>query len=324
MAVGLRSLGIEPRGAFEHVGWPLDRLEELDEVLPLTKFRDLWQELVKTTGQSAIGIRLAMLAQPALFKPIGGILESSSTLGDALVRAARYIQLIGGPVELSLIVEAERAELIYRPLKPELLHPEVAEFTVGAIGVMARHLCGRHLIPHEVRFAHDAPPNTRLHEELFEAPVRFRQPRTGYVFDSAVLSLPVISGNSSRVTELERVLQDTLPKSRVTSEFAQRVQELIASEIPDGNPTLESIASKIGVHAKTVCRRLKSEGTSHQRLLDQMRFELADRQLRRSDVSIGEVARRLGYADTSAFNKAFKRWTGVPPQEYRRRIARRV
>jgi AraC-like DNA-binding protein len=75
------------------------------------------------------------------------------------------------------------------------------------------------------------------------------------------------------------------------------------------------------MHPKTLSRRLKVEGTSHQQLLDQLRFQLAERYLRDENLSIGEIAFLLGYSDTSSFNKAFKRWTGSAPQHYRQRSA---
>ena len=105
----------------------------------------------------------------------------------------------------------------------------------------------------------------------------------------------------------------------VMGELSRRVQETISEELRGGDPRAEHIADKLGLHPKTLSRRLRAEGTSHQQLLDQLRYRLAERYLRDPNLGIGEIAFLLGYADNSSFNKAFKRWTGSAPQRYRQR-----
>jgi AraC-like DNA-binding protein len=249
----------------------------------------------------------------------GYVLISSATLGDALLRATRFARLVTNSIELSFYVEGERATLTLKALYPDLLHRESAEFIMGAIGNIARRITGQRLAPLEVRFAHDPPPDTSYHERLFEAPVHFNRPHNGYIFDSALLHMPVVGGDTQLCAMLEVEARQLLAKLPRTGDFSRRVQELISAELRGGNPSAENVAEKLGMHPKTLSRRLKTEGTSHQQLLDQLRYRLAERYLREPGLSIGEVAFLLGYSDTSSFNKAFKRWTGSAPQHYRQR-----
>jgi AraC-like DNA-binding protein len=134
------------------------------------------------------------------------------------------------------------------------------------------------------------------------------------------LHTPVVGGDRKLCAILEKQALELLDDLPRVGELSRRVQEAISAELRGGNPSAENVAEKLGVHPRTLSRRLQAEGTSHQQLLDQLRFELAERYLRERGLSIGEVAYLLGYADTSSFNKAFKRWTGSAPKRYRQQV----
>jgi AraC-like DNA-binding protein len=299
----------------------IEDVREFGEQIPLSLLYDFWEAIRQTTEQYALGLRLARLVRPETYEVFGYVLRTSATLGDALLRATRFVRLVTETVELSFYVEGERAILVHKPLFPDLLHPESSEFILGAIGMVARHLTGKHLVPTEVRFSHPPPPDVSFHHELFECPVYFSRPHNGYVFDSALLHTPVVSHDSQLCAVLEREAEQLLAKLPKTGQLSRKVQELLSAELRGGNPNADHIAEQLGMHPKTLSRRLKSEGTTHQQLLDQLRYQLAERYLLEPNLSIGEVAFLLGYSDTSSFNKAFKRWTGTAPQFYRQKRA---
>jgi AraC-like DNA-binding protein len=320
---GLRALGVDVAPALARFGLTVDSIDRLaDDELRWSFLYDFWEAVRETSGQSALGLRLGEMARAEYYEVFGYVLSSSATLGDALLRATRFMRLVAPNIELSFYVEGERAVLLYKALDPELFHPESSEFVLGAIGAIARALTGLHLLPLEVRFAHDAPPDMSHYQRLFEGvPVHFNRPHNGYVFESSLLNLPVKSSDSVLCAKLEREAEELLRQMPKVGELSRKVQEAISEELRGGNPSAEHVADKLGMHPKTLSRRLKAEGTSHQQLLDQLRYRLAERYLREPNLSIGEIAFLLGYSDTSSFNKAFKRWTGTAPQHYRQRVA---
>jgi AraC-like DNA-binding protein len=97
------------------------------------------------------------------------------------------------------------------------------------------------------------------------------------------------------------------------------VRELIAAELAAGRATAARIAKRLAMHPRTLHRRLREEGTTLRTLLDTMRRDLAGRHLATSQLTIAEIADRLGFSDPTAFNKAFRRWTGDSPRAFRRR-----
>ena len=101
--------------------------------------------------------------------------------------------------------------------------------------------------------------------------------------------------------------------------LVDRVQSIITNEFRGGDPSLDRIADQLGLTPRTLQRKLHELGTSHNELLDHMRRQLAMRYLREPEMAICEVAYLLGFSESSSFHRAFKRWTGVTPKEYRER-----
>ena len=132
--------------------------------------------------------------------------------------------------------------------------------------------------------------------------------------------LPISTHYSHQTEQLvaraSRLADALSPEDSVT----RRVRDVLAGELHGGNPMLENVAAQLGMHPKALMRRLKQEGTSHSDLLDSLRREHAERYLCMPRLNVAEAAFLLGFSDASAFNKAFRRWFGVTPLEFRRRL----
>lgn len=320
LSAGLTELGVDIDRVLRPFGLSGADMASFDEPVRLSTLYDLWQSAVEVTGESGLGVRLASRARPETYELFGCILSNSATLGDALLRAIRFHRLVSNFNQLALNLDGDRATLTIEALYPEFVHRESTEFTLAAVCTLARRIAGRSPASLEVRFTHSAPRDLTHHEQHFQAPVRFNRPHTALVFDSSILHAPVLGGDAKLCEALDRQAQQMLDQLPRPDSLASHVRELIGAELTGGNPSAENIADKLGMHPKTLGRRLKSEGTSHQRLLDELRYQRAERYLRVPDLSINEVAFMLGYADTSALNKAFKRWTGASPTQYRQHV----
>lgn len=109
-----------------------------------------------------------------------------------------------------------------------------------------------------------------------------------------------------------------VPAPNLTQRVRRVVGALLAAH---GTPDLHAVAGVVDVSVRTLQRRLREAGVSYAQVLAEARFEAARRMLRESDVRIGEVARTLGYSDGAHFTRAFQRWTGVTPRDFRRGAA---
>jgi AraC-like DNA-binding protein len=318
LVIGLRAIGIDPDPALRRIGWSCDAILACEEPFRRSFFYDFWQSLTETVGPG-IGLRLAEQARPKMFPVLGDVIANSASLGDALIRGVRFTRVAHSHIELSVSIEGDRAMLVHAPLERALLHREAVELLSGIIATFARRLARSHHAPEEVRFAHAAPADTARYEAFFGAPVRFGQPHDALVFHTALLLEPVVGANTSVVAAAEREAIVILEDQPKTENFTAHVRALIDLELKVGNASVEQIAGKLGMHRKTLTRHLKANGTTFQRLLAELRYERAERWLRKPGMSVADVAVRLGYADASAFNKAFKRWAGSGPQSYRQK-----
>jgi AraC-like DNA-binding protein len=312
-AVGLQLLGIDVRPALECIQLTPGDLEKLAHEIPVRTVTDFWEATVRMTGQSGLGLRLAQYVRPESYEVFGCLIAASATLGNAALRATRLIGLVTQSVSFSLHCDGQRASLSVEPLYPELLHREAIEFMVGAVHVIGRRITGRVLTPIEVRFTHAAPADTSHHQRLFAAPIRFGAPSNTLVFESKLLDLPLQSHDSSLCAALERQADELLGREPAHG-FKAEVRAALAAELRGGDPSAEHVAVALAVHPKTLARRLRAEGTTFRRVVDELRLQLAERYLRQPGLSVEEVAFLLGYSDHSAFHRAFRRWTGRAPR----------
>ena len=310
---GLRLIGIDVRPVLERIELKTEDLHDFDQKIPLSRLQALLEAAVRHSGESGIGLRLAELVRPETYEVFGSLIAASATLGEAVLRATRLISLATSNVRLSFHHAGDRASLNVEPLYPELIHREAIEFMLGATHVLARRITGRELAPIEVRFAHAAPPDTSHHERLFAAPLRFRCASNALVFDGSLLDVPIASHDSSLSAALQRQAEQLMLRER-SAGFAAEVRTTLARELRGGDPTAARLAKALDVHPKTLARRLRGEGTSFRRLLDELRQELAEGYRRQPNLSVDEVAFLLGYSERSAFHRAFRRWTGRAPR----------
>lgn len=190
------------------------------------------------------------------------------------------------------------------------------DFLIGWFLVQIRTLTGVPVIPFEVAFAHPAPRDIDPYEHFFgTANIRFEAGENRLTFDDRVRTLPIGLADP-RVYEA-LTSQFVTPTDATTRSLLDRLSETIETELARGTPQIEEVAKSLGVSVRTLQRRLAEQNSSFLREIERVR-ELAARQYVKQDtLNFGEIAARLGYADTSAFNRAFKRWTGRTPTEFR-------
>jgi AraC-like DNA-binding protein len=322
LGLGLRLLGFDAPEVFRRADLTWEDVREDDDAhrLPVETLHRFWSAAVEVTGDPAIGVRIGAHARLEALGIMGLVASTSATLGDALLKTAQHLRLWNEAARLSLLVEADRAIVWYRSLAPQRRHYASGDAGLSRLLVVSRELTGTHLVPDEAHFAHPAPQDLARYRETFGSALRFDQSDFALIFPAEGLTLPLRSQASTLGASLTRHatdLLDTLPSS---SALAQQVRRMLARELQGGNPLIENVATQLGMHTKTLTRRLRDEGTSHSELLEQLRREFAQRYLSVPDLNVAEVAFLLGYSDASAFHKAFRRWFGVAPLAFRHQI----
>jgi AraC-like DNA-binding protein len=313
------SLGVEPTRLYEAAGFDPALLDDPDSRVPFAQIVKLYEEAARLSGDDAFGLHVGEQVDPTVFDVLGYSVINSPTFGDALDRVVRYNSLWTNGSGFTVEHDKSLTTVTYayfEPIPGE--RRQDCEMTLAALAVLGRRVTNTEWAAREVRFQHARPADTGEHDRIFRCPLRFNAPANELVFDSAYLDLRIVKADPNLCAVLDRHAGELLAKYPREDSFLERVRAIMKNEFKGGEASLERIAEQVGLSSRTLQRKLHELGTSHQELLDQMRKELAMRYLREPEMAICEVAYLLGFSESSALHRAFKRWTGKTPSEFRR------
>jgi AraC-like DNA-binding protein len=316
----LEQRGVDPEPLLARVRLERAALDDPEQLLSLRRFVQLLELAAQASQDDCFGAHYAG-CYPIEYTGLAGYATvSCARVGDGCRAIARYYALLADATELALTVHGERACLSYT-LTDATIWPrrQDAECMVRVLFDWLRVALGRAWAPLEVWFEHARPSGARELERIFEAPLRFEQPRNALWFSRELLQRPLAQPHGELAQLLEPYLEQLLERKARATDLGQRVVDVVKGAL--GSHSLAKVARQQGMGARTLQRRLRASGVSYQEMLDRARHQsslalLADRSL-----SIGQVADRLGYADVTTFNRAFRRWTGRAPSHYRRELA---
>jgi len=318
-------LGIEIEGVCKEVGLDLSTVEEQGARISANTFNGLWEEVALRSGDLDFGLHFGEAAH-AFF---GGhilfsVMMNCPTVGDALEKLFRYHGLMADIHEMRITREGAYASVRLQPLRPGVeLHRHHSEAVLGIVVTMLGRLSENRIDPVEVRFAHPEPAKVSEHERIFRSPLLFRQPGNQMIIREKDLALPIFMANPDLLETLERFADERVQDLFDRDSWADRVTRSVGRMLSRGErPGIESAAQGLAVSTRHLQSRLKAEGVTYQKLLDRVREDMALRYLGKPEVTICDIAFLLGFSEQSAFNHAFKRWTGKTPGEHRKTMNR--
>ena len=286
----------------------------------------LWRLCVERTGDDSFGLQVAANLYPTHLNALIFALQASSTLREALDRLQRYvrvvttiaaIEVVESPVGVALILGSDSSGSAQRPFFP-------VDAFMGVLFRTFRELLGASAAEGllEVRLCRPVPHRLEAFEQFFGVPVYFGAEANVMLMASGVLDRELPAANAMIAGMNEQLLRDYLGRMRHEQVSLQVRKEIIALLSSD-KLGLEHIAERLNMSGRNLHRKLAEECTSFKELQDEIRQDLALRYLGMSGMSLNEIAFNLGFIDQSSFNRAFKRWTGGSPGQYRRALRER-
>lgn len=275
------------------------------------------EHVVASTGDADLGLHAAQHFERGGYDVVEYAARSCSTWGEALELVLRYVHLLNEAADYGLYVSHGTARLELRSKVP--LHRAATDFTVcGLAAAAARWTCAPTLAGYELWFRHAAPASLAVYAQVFGAArLRFGAPVDALVFDEALLAAPLRSADPNLNALLRRHADTALGMSEWRS-TSSRVRALLAELLPAGIAQGERVARRLEMSRRTLSRQLESEGTTFEAVLEEVRYGLAMQYLTRSDLNVQDIAFLLGYSETAAFSRAFKRWSGRGPSRFRK------
>ncbi|HCG38260.1 MAG TPA: AraC family transcriptional regulator [Pseudomonas sp.] len=313
----LESAGIDCRQLFIELHLDYAALDDPDARFAQDDMTRLWQRAVAVSGDPAIGLNMARQARPAALNVVGYALMSSRNLKEGFARLVRYQRIIAEGADLDFQPCAQGYRLSLTIIGDRL--PPARQSAEGSLAgclTFCRWLTGTPLLPLEVSFQGQLPDDLEPYRQLFQAPLRFDAPRYALLFREEDVEMPLPTANEALAQLHDRFAGEYL--SRFSgSKVMHRARQILCRLLPQGEPRREVVAQALCLSERTLQRRLQEEGSSFQQLLDDTRRDLAVQHLAQPDLAPLEIAYLLGFADPSNFYRAFKRWFGVTPGEYR-------
>jgi AraC-like DNA-binding protein len=292
-------------------------VERDDARIDLTTYVRALEAAIEVTGDPALGLQLGQRASASMYHVVAHLAETAKTLGEAIDMILRYSGILAVGFEPCLI---EQEDLVAWRL-PYLVGERgavrlTAEFALSGFMRLLRQYLGDLVRPTQVCFAYRAPAHAHEYQHVFGGRECFEQEFTEIKFPRAWLERGQLYANG----DLHRLLQAhaDVALSRVANgvSMVQRVEQLLASNQPRELPTMQAVARSLDISARTLARKLQAEGVAYTQLIEKRRASAAKCMLVAGRLTIQEVANALGFADTPAFHKAFRRWTGLTPKQY--------
>lgn len=318
MAKLMQEMGGNPLELIKSVGLSPAQFRDSDTFIPYLKLAELLELSAQRCNSPLFGL---LLAERQTSNVLGGLalaVQGAATVGEALASAAKHIylhasgihleqQLVGDDVHLSLVLD----------IHSELGTDQLKQISVGHLATFTADLLGidRFALALHLRQAQPAGG-----QDVLKA-TRFRRLRFGLAFDGIVLLQKQLESTVRRDTELLRKHFDEYVlelQNRYPDSLEDRVREAIGHLLPAGECTIERVAATLDMHPRTLQARLSDQHRNYRQILQQTRYDLARSQLREGRTTITDLALRLGYAEVAVFSRHFKRWSGMPPREWRK------
>ena len=294
------------------------RLADLNDPDHSTSFADLDRLLglcIRRTKCGHFGLLVGQYIDLQLLGVAGRLARNAPSVGAALQELAAFFALHDSGGSLRLAIHEGRVTFGYGIYVPGLAHThQLCDLAVAAIANVMRQLCGTDWKPDVVLLPRERPADIRPYRQHFAAPLRFDSVIAAVVFPESHLSQAIADADPL----LHRLLADSAEAAIAATdpilhtEVRRTIRLLMHRQCSRGQ-----VARRLGMHERTLGRRLQASGTTFQRLLDETRLDMARQLLRNTRVPVARVAAALGYHDPTVFTRAFARWTGQTPSRFR-------
>lgn len=309
-------MGYDPEPILETVGLDFTDFLDLDHRIPYARASRLLEHCANTTGYVHFGLLLGQCV-PITNLGIPGLLaNTASNVNAALHDIVKHFNLHDQGGIVTLNTGSRYTAFGYAVASADTKAvDQIYDLCMAITCGMMRSFCGSDWNPTRVELTHRPPENSQPYREYFRAPVIFDSNRSAVVFANKWLDFPLVTADANyhqKIAADAQALRQSIPNS-----VSLEVRIALHSRLTHSTSNAATVADILGLHERTLHRRLQSEGTSFRALLEETRRISSCNYLKGTALSISNIARALGYGSTGAFDHAFKRWYGKSPKQWR-------
>jgi len=313
----LSEFGIELRDVVDAAGVRADIFDDPENLISYPDVGRLLSVSASLANCDHIGLLVGQRARLADMGLLGQATLCRETAGEGLQSFVELFTLQNSAATTSLIPAGEFTQLVYAIAEPRMV--DTGHIQLGAIAMacnILQELCGPEWLPALVTVASRAPTNLRPCQKFFRAPVRFDSGETALVFASHWLDRPLPPVDP--LTRQQILGEVRARHSALLDDFPMTLRRLLRKQLIIGDCSMDAIAAQLGLHRRTLDRRLKRHGLLYGEMFEAVKREVAGQLLRDTDLKMHQIAESLRYSSAANFSTAFHRWTGITPSAYRR------
>jgi len=290
--------------------------------IPTLQYSKLFQQVLWVMQDESFNLRGDGDVPNGTFRMMCYCIINCQTLRQAIQRIDEFYQIIWSdrfPLNsLSLENDGKQAVMTYR--LPQGDNEKILEKTAApGMSIWYRFCCwliGKRINLEEVEFACDEPESLERYQVLFNCAIKFNHSRYAFKFPTKYLAMPIVQ-NEDTLKEFLVTAPYQLIVGHEYNSLTSQIKSIIGNDFTQGFPSFETLTQLLNTTAPTLRRRLNKEHTTYQQIKDNCRRDAAIAYLKRPELSINRVAELMGFSDPSAFHRSFKKWTGIPPGEFR-------
>jgi len=310
----LCELGVEPSNVLAKVMLAAEALAHIDNRIPFEAADRLLGECAAVTGCAHFGLLVGQRWGLAHFGALGELMRHSRTVGEALQSMAVFQHLNSDVGAVFLLEHEDTVSMGYALYRNYARHPDqVYDAALAITCNLLRELCGSRWEASEVSFSRPRPVDSSPYRRHFRAPLRFDREHSAVRFPARWQEERIPGADAQRRAALTAMLEAADNGGQLVSRLHRALRLLLLA----GKSTGDDLAQTLSLHRRTLSRRLRSQGTTFQKVLDEVRFEMARQLLEHTLTPIDQIAAALCYSDVSAFAHAFRRWSGTTPGLWR-------
>jgi AraC-like DNA-binding protein len=311
-------LGVEPARVLAVAGIAPEELQR--ERWPIDHITRLWRAAVQCTQDPSFGLKTGAVVGPASFNVVSYLLQSAATLREAFGVVQQFQRLISDGGRFQLIAGETASWVVYHPRQGELaFSPHQLEAVLAAVVSFSRWVTGTAAKPVRAQFSHAALGPLVGYRSALGCPVDFEQAFSGLLLTNAQLDAPLPQADAQLASVHRQYAAARLAALTPAGSFADELRTWLATQLGGAVPARAQAAQAFGLSPRTFARRLQQENLHYSALVDSARRQLACAAVADSTRSFSDIAQSLGFAEASVFHRAFKRWTGFTPGQWRSR-----
>lgn len=313
----LQQAGVDPQPLLQQASLDYQQLSQNpDGRVAIEQMTQLWQLARQATGDEAFGLSVARFVQPMHFRALGLVVFTCENMQQAIDKLALYHSLVSDTVNIRIIHQAELMGFAVDPLATVEISSSAIDGFFSTLYSMAQQLSGQQQVVKQVDLMVSPRGGHQPWQAFFNCPVNFSSATNCLWFDRQAMLNTRIMGDAELLATNEQAVKRYLEQMK-DSGWRQKVEQSVLACIQHGEPSQADIAAQFNLSERSLRRYLQEENTSFRQCLQSVREELACRLLADPQLSLTEVAYRLGFSDGSNFNRAFLRWKKIKPSAYR-------